>query len=285
MSERTLPPPPGCNVELAEKVLSAFLREEVGKFGIKRVVLGLSGGIDSALVLELAARSLGPENVTPVAMPYRTSNPISLSLATEAAKHAGTDMEVVDISDIADSHIQKAGIEDDDSPAARLRKGNIMARARMVVLYDLSARDSALVLGTSNKAEILLGYGTIHGDMASAINPIGDLYKSQVFALSRHLNVPSGIVDRPPSADLWEGQTDEEELGFSYDEVDSLLHLQVDRRYSSEELQKLGFQKSFIEVISKRVRANQYKRRPPVIAKLANRTINLDYRYARDWGA
>jgi NAD+ synthase len=121
--------------------------------------------------------------------------------------------------------------------------------------------------------------------MASAINPIGDLYKSQVFALSRHLGVPQEIVDRPPSADLWEGQTDEEELGFSYEEVDSLLHLQVDRRYSFDHLLEAGFQKSFIEAISKRVRNNQYKRRPPVIAKLANRTINLDYRYARDWGA
>jgi len=281
----TLPPPPGCNVELAEKVLTAFLREEAGKFGIKGAVLGLSGGIDSALVLELAARSLGPENVLAVAMPYQTSNPISLELAEKAAKSAGTPIEVVDISKMADAHIQAAGIEDDDSPAARLRKGNIMARARMVILYDRSARDGSLVFGTSNKTELLLGYGTIHGDMASAINPIGDLYKSQVFALSRHLGVPQEIVDRPPSADLWEGQTDEEELGFSYEEVDSLLHLQVDRRYSFDHLLEAGFQKSFIEAISKRVRNNQYKRRPPVIAKLANRTINLDYRYARDWGA
>ena len=281
----TLPPPPGCNVELAEKVLTAFLREEAGKFGIKGAVLGLSGGIDSALVLELAARSLGPENVLAVAMPYQTSNPISLELAEKAAKSAGTPIEVVDISKMADAHIQAAGIEDEDSPAARLRKGNIMARARMVILYDRSARDGSLVFGTSNKTELLLGYGTIHGDMASAINPIGDLYKSQVFALSRHLGVPQEIVDRPPSADLWEGQTDEEELGFSYEEVDSLLHLQVDRRYSFDHLLEAGFQKSFIEAISKRVRNNQYKRRPPVIAKLANRTINLDYRYARDWGA
>tara|TARA_B100000959_G_scaffold128313_1_gene134664 strand:+ start:9085 stop:9903 length:819 start_codon:yes stop_codon:yes gene_type:complete len=272
-------------VELAEKVLTAFLREEAGKFGIKGAVLGLSGGIDSALVLELAARSLGPENVLAVAMPYQTSNPISLELAEKAAKSAGTPIEVVDISKMADAHIQAAGIEDEDSPAARLRKGNIMARARMVILYDRSARDGSLVFGTSNKTELLLGYGTIHGDMASAINPIGDLYKSQVFALSRHLGVPQEIVDRPPSADLWEGQTDEEELGFSYEEVDSLLHLQVDRRYSFDHLLEAGFQKSFIEAISKRVRNNQYKRRPPVIAKLANRTINLDYRYARDWGA
>ncbi len=280
-----LPPPPGCNVALAERVLTAFLREETGKFGIERAVIGLSGGIDSALVLELAARALGPANVLAVAMPYRTSSPLSLELARESAAHAGTPLEVVDITAMADAFIAAApGLDADDSPAGRLRKGNLMARSRMIVLYDRSARDGGLVLGTSNKTELLLGYGTIHGDMASALNPVGDLYKSQVVALSRHLGVPPRIVERPPSADLWEGQTDEQELGFTYDAVDALLHLSVDRRLPRAALLEAGFPADFVDQVARRVRANQYKRRPPVIAKLAHRTVNLDYRYARDWG-
>ena len=141
------------------------------------------------------------------------------------------------------------------------------------------------MLGTSNKTELLLGYGTIFGDMASALNPIGDLYKSQVFALGRSLGVPAGILERAPSADLWEGQTDEEEMGFTYPEVDALLYLWVDRRYTRRELEAAGFAPDFIERVQSTVRKNQYKRRPPVIAKVANRTVNLDYRYARDWGA
>ncbi len=280
-----LPPPPGCHVGLATRVLCAFLREETHKFGIRRAVLGLSGGVDSALVVELAARALGPEQVLAVALPYRSSDPASLALARESAAHAGVSLEVVDISPVADALIAAApGLAEDDSSRGRLRKGNLMARSRMVLLYDRSARDGALVLGTSNKTELLLGYGTIHGDMASAMNPIGDLYKSQVFQLAEHLGVPRGILERPPSADLWEGQTDEQELGVRYAEVDALLHLQVDRRYPRAALLRAGFRPELVDSISRRVRANQYKRRPPVIAKLANRTINLDYRYARDWG-
>ena len=279
-----LPVPPGCNVELATRVLAAFLKEECQKVGFQKAVLGLSGGIDSALVVELASRSLGAENVTAIAMPHQLSSPMSLACAKESASHAGVQLEEVDITPMADAHIDEAGLSSDMSAAAKLRKGNFMARARMMTLYDRSARDNSLVIGTSNKTELLLGYGTIHGDMASAINPIGDLFKSQVVALSTHLGVPDSILNRPPSADLWEGQTDEEDLGFSYDSLDSFLHLFVDRRYSKEELLAAGFDEEFIGTIAKRVRLNQYKRRPPIIAKLANRTINLDYRYARDWG-
>ena len=280
-----LPAPPGCNVELAERVLTAFLREESGKFGIRRAVVGSSGGVDSALVVALAARAFGPEQVLAVAMPYRESAPQSLELARESAAEAGVRFEVVDISPMADAHFTATEeLSTTGAREQRLRRGNILARTRMVVLYDRSARDAALVLGTSNKTELLLGYGTIYGDMASAINPIGDLYKSQVYALARHLSVPRGIVERAPSADLWEGQTDEQELGFTYDEVDALLHLQVDRRYPREALVARGFAPEFVDRIAATVRRNQYKRRPPVIAKLANRTVNLDYRYARDWG-
>jgi NAD+ synthase len=154
----------------------------------------------------------------------------------------------------------------------------------MATLYDRSASLGGLVFGTSNKTELMLGYGTQFGDMASGINPIGDLYKSQVVALSRHLQVPAAIIDRPPSADLWAGQTDEQELGFAYDAIDSLLFRLIDRRESRSALLADGFDGAFIDAISERVRRNQYKRRPPLIAKVAARTVNLDYRYARDWG-
>lgn len=281
----SLPPPPACQVELAERVLTAFLREETQKVGFQRAVLGLSGGIDSALVVELAARAIGPEQVLAVAMPYRTSHPDSLRLAKDSAAHAGVELEVVDISDAADAHMAAVpGLADDMSELGKLRKGNIMSRTRMITLFDRSARDHALVYGTSNKTELMLGYGTIFGDMASGINPIGDLYKSQVVALSRHLGVPQEIIDRPPSADLWEGQTDEQELGHEYDVVDAFLHYSIDRRFGRSELERLGFEAELIDGLQRRVRHNQYKRRPPIIAKLAARTVNLDYRYARDWG-
>ena len=279
----TLPPPPGCNVALADRVMVRFLAEESRRAGFDRGVLGLSGGIDSALVVKLAARALDPQQVYAICMPYRASDPLSLQLARDSAEDAGVHFEVCDISDAADAMFAESGdLEDLTDPAVRLRRGNLLARLRMVTLYDRSAKLHALVLGTSNKTELLLGYGTQHGDMASAINPIGDLYKAQVVALSRHLKVPQAIVNRPPTADLWEGQTDEDELGFSYDAVDALLHRMVDRRHSHETLIEEGFPESFIELVNLRVRRNQYKRRPPLIAKLANRTINLDYRYARD---
>lgn len=281
----TLPPPPGCNVALTERVLVRFLREETHRVGMTKAVLGLSGGIDSALVVELAARALGPENVLAVAMPYRESHPDSLALAIESAEHAGVELETVDISPMADAYLSlHPDLDDTSVNAVRLRRGNVFSRLRMITLYDHSARDGGLVFGTSNKTELMLGYGTQHGDMASGINPIGDLYKSQVVALSRHLGVPLGIIDRPPSADLWDGQTDEQELGYSYDAIDALLFRMIDRRHTPEVLAAEGFDPQFIEAIARRVRLNQYKRRPPLIAKVASRTVNLDYRYARDWG-
>lgn len=278
-----LPPPPGCNVVLAERVLTAFLREEIARVGFQRAILGLSGGIDSAVVLELAARALGGSKVLGVAMPHRTSSPESLELARASARHAGADMETVDITSMADAHVRAARL-DGDGPQERLRRGNIYSRTRMLILYDRSAQHGALVLGTSNKTELLLGYGTIFGDMACALNPLGDLYKTQIFALARHLGVPQAIVDRPPSADLWAGQTDEQELGFTYADVDALLHLAVDRRYSREALLRAGFAPPFVERVKHMVRCSQYKRVPPLVAKLANRTVNLDFRYPRDWG-
>ncbi|MDA0668274.1 MAG: NAD+ synthase [Planctomycetota bacterium] len=280
-----LPPPPDCNVALTERVLVRFLREETHRVGMTKAVLGLSGGIDSALVVELAARALGPENVLAVAMPYRASHADSLTLAIESAAHAGVELETVDISPMVDAYLgQNEDLDDTSQNAVRLRRGNVFSRLRMITLYDRSAKLGGLVLGTSNKTELMLGYGTQHGDMASGINPIGDLYKSQVVALSRHLGVPLDIVERPPSADLWGGQTDEQELGYTYDAIDALLFRMIDQRHSAKTLVAAGFDADFYAAISERVRLNQYKRRPPLIAKVASRTVNLDYRYARDWG-
>jgi NAD+ synthase len=166
-----------------------------------------------------------------------------------------------------------------------MRRGNKMARERMTILFDHSARLGALVLGTSNKTELLLGYGTLHGDMASAVNPLGDLYKTQVRQLSRHLGVPAVIVEKQPSADLWEGQTDEAELGFTYEEVDKVLYLLVDQRYEVSEVTAAGlFDEKFVRAVARRIQTSQYKRRLPVIAKISSRTIDRDFRYARDWG-
>jgi NAD+ synthase len=163
--------------------------------------------------------------------------------------------------------------------------GNIMARARMIVLYDQSEVFKGLVLGTSNKTEILLGYSTIWGDMASAINPIGDLYKAQIRQLSRALNIPTPLIDKAPSADLWDGQTDENELGFTYEQVDRLLYLLVDQRFSPQECIEEGFDEEFVHAVIARVRRNQFKRMMPPIAKLSNRTVGYDFLYLRDWGS
>jgi NAD+ synthase len=165
-----------------------------------------------------------------------------------------------------------------------MRRGNKMARERMTILYDHSAAFNALVLGTSNKTELLLGYGTLHGDMASALNPIGDIYKSQVWQLSEEMGVPREIIEKKPSADLWAGQTDEQELGFTYREVDELLYHMVDLRMSREELISKGFAPAFIDTIYAKVQNSHFKRRLPIIAKVSNRTIDRDFRYSRDWG-
>jgi NAD+ synthase len=164
------------------------------------------------------------------------------------------------------------------------RKGNIMARTRMIVLYDQSEAFKGLAIGTSNKTEILLGYTTMWGDMASAINPIGDLYKTQIRQLARAIDIPAPIIDKPPSADLWIGQTDEAELGFTYEQVDKLLYLLVDHRFSAQECVEEGFDEKFVNAVINRVRRNQFKRMMPPIAKLSNRTIGYDFLYLRDWG-
>lgn len=266
------------NLPLVRSILVGFLRNEITRVGFSRVVLGLSGGVDSALVAALAVEALGSANVTGVSMPYRQSNPLSLDDATSVATSLGLQHEVVDITPQVDAYFERI------AEAGDARRGNKMARERMTILYDLSARDGSLVLGTSNKTELLLGYGTIFGDLASALNPIGDLYKSQVWQLSAHLGLPPQVVRKAPSADLWEGQSDEQELGFAYAQVDRLLYHAVDRRMRRNELVEQGHDPAFVDAILQRVRLNQYKRRPPIIAKLSTRTIDRDFRYPRDWG-
>src|SRR3977135_92671 len=271
-------PPLRINPELVRGILVGFIRNEVRKVGFERVVLGLSGGVDSSLVAPLATEALGPKNVVAFIMPYKTSDPKSKSDALQVVQQLGIHHLEIDISPQIDAYFARF------PDADQKRRGNKMARERMSILYDQSWAWRALVIGTSNKTELLLGYGTIYGDMASAINPIGDLYKTQVWQLADALGVPTSIVQKAPSADLWAGQSDETELGFQYRMIDQLLYYLVERRYSVEELKRQGFDEAFITDIVRRVRENQYKRRLPVIAKLSSRTIDRDFRYPRDWG-
>lgn len=266
------------NVRLLRQLLVGFIREEVCKVGVRKAVLGLSGGIDSALVAFLAAEALGAENVHAFVMPYRTSNPESEAHALLAAKQLGIHCEVIEITPMVESYFVRY------PDADNMRRGNKMARERMTILYDQSAALSALVLGTSNKTELLLGYGTLFGDMASALNPIGDIYKTQVWQLSEEMGVPRAIIEKKPSADLWAGQTDEQELGFTYREVDELLYYMVDLRMNHEELVINGFDPHFVDTIYRKIQNSHFKRRLPVIAKVSNRTIDRDFRYSRDWG-
>ena len=266
------------NTALTRRILVHFLRDEIRRTGLTQAVLGLSGGIDSALSCFLAAEALGPENVLAVRMPYVASSPASLADAQLVIDQTGVRCETFEITGMV------RPLLDTLPPGAEKRAGNIMARARMIVLYDRSAAEGALVVGTGNKTELLLGYTTLYGDSASALNPIGDLYKTQVRQLARDLGLPQPVLDKAPSADLWQNQTDEGELGFTYAEVDQLLYLLVDQRYRPKECVALGFEPAFVTQVLDRVRRNQFKRMLPIIAKLSNRTIGYDFLYLRDWG-
>jgi len=270
--------PLAINTRIVRQILVRFIHEEVTKVGLSRVVLGLSGGIDSALVAFLAVEALGASNVHALCMPYRSSSPSSEADARLVAEVLGIDLRLIRITPMIDAYF------DSFPDASPMRRGNKMARERMTILYDHSALLSALVLGTSNKTELLLGYGTLYGDMASAINPIGDLYKTQVWELAREMGVPDRLIEKKPSADLWEGQTDEGELGFTYREVDELLVRMIDLRYSRDELIGEGFSPKFVDRVYQTVQGAQFKRRLPVIAKVSDRTIDRDFRYPRDWG-
>lgn len=264
--------------QLARTILTGFIKTEIGRSGFSRAVLGLSGGIDSALVCYLAAEALGPENVLAIRMPYKTSSQDSLDHAQLVIEALKVQSLTLPITEMVDPLIERF------PDMENRRKGNIMARQRMIILFDQSEAFKGLVLGTGNKTEILLGYSTLYGDSACAMNPIGDLYKTQVRQLSKAMGVPQPLIDKPPSADLWVGQTDEGELGYTYEEVDKLLFLLVDQRYKPEECVEAGFSEGFVKSVLQRVRKNQFKRVLPPIAKLSNRTIGYDFLYLRDWG-
>ncbi len=265
------------NTDLARKILVRFIYDGVTKVGFKKAVLGLSGGIDSALSAYLAVEALGKDNVIGVRMPYRTSSEGSLSDAQHVIDALGIHSKTIPITPMVEPLIEQFP---DMTP---LRKGNIMARQRMIVLYDQSSAMQALVIGTSNKTEALLGYTTLYGDSAAALQPIEDLYKTQVRQLSRALNIPKSVLEKAPSADLWIGQTDEDELGYTYEQVDKVLYLLVEGRYTVEEAAEQGFDHDFVANVWRKVQRNHYKRTMPNVAKLSKRSIGHDFLYLRDW--
>lgn len=266
------------NTSLARQILTGFVRSEITRTGFTKAVIGLSGGIDSALSCYLAAEALGPQNVLAIRMPYQSSSQESLDHAQLVIDDLGVQSLTIPITPMVQPYL------DANPGISSFRAGNIMARQRMIVLYDHSADFNGLVVGTSNKTEILLGYSTLFGDSACALNPIGDLYKTQIRQLSRAIGVPEVIVAKPPTADLWLGQTDEGELGFTYADVDPLLYLLVDERFTPQECVDAGFEEGFVNKVVDRIRRNQFKRILPPVAKLSHRTIGYDFLYLRDWG-
>lgn len=266
------------NTDTARQILTSFIQTEITRAGFSHAVINLSGGLDSSLSCYLTAEALGAANVLALRLPYKSSSPDSAKHAQMVIDALGVQSLTIPITDMADAFISQFPEMD------RIRQGNIMARLRMIILYDQSQAFQGLPIGTGNKTEILLGYTTLYGDSASALNPLGDLYKTQVRQLAKAVGVPQVILDKPPTADLWLGQTDEGELGFTYAEVDQLLYMLVDQRYRPEDCVEAGFDESFVQAVLERVRKNQFKRLMPPIAKLSNRTVGYDFLYLRDWG-
>ena len=255
--------------------LQHFLDNEVRKTGINKVVIGLSGGLDSAVVAVLAHRVF-KDDLLCVKMPSQYSSQNSLDDADELCKDFGLKSITASIEPMLKVY------EENNPDMDNLRKGNLSSRLRMTTLFDISAREGALVLGTSNKSELMLGYGTLYGDLSSAVNPIGDLYKSEVYELAEYLGVSKSIIKKPPSADLWDGQSDEADLGYTYAQLDSVMKLYVEDRLSKEEIIKQGCSKDMLDMIISKIFRNQFKRKMPIIAKLTSRTINHDFNYPRD---
>jgi NAD+ synthase len=270
-----LPAELAIDTAVARRVIAEFIRGQLRQAGFEKLVLGLSGGIDSALVAFLSAEAIGAERLLCVLMPYKTSSEASLVDARSVVEALGCASEVVEISPMVDAYFAA------DPEATPLRRGNYMARQRMAVLYDRSVTWGGLVVGTGNKTESLIGYTTLFGDSACAFNPIGDLYKSQVRQVSHDIGVPEAIIRKAPSADLWPGQTDETEAGFSYPELDRLLFWRIDKRRSVDEVVALGFERAMIERVDRMVAGAEFKRQVPPIAKLGPRTAGVDYLYPR----
>ena len=250
------------NLKEVHSELVEFLRESFKKAGFSKAVLGLSGGIDSALVAYLLRDALGKENVLAIMMPYKSSNPDSLNHAKLVVKDLGINSKTIEITDMIDAYFKN------EKEATSLRMGNKMARERMSILFDYSSKENALVVGTSNKTEIYLGYSTQFGDSACALNPIGDLYKTNIWDLSRYLKIPNELIEKKPSADLWEGQTDEQEMGLTYKEADQVLYRMLEENKKVEEVLAEGFNKDLVDNIVRRINRSEYKRRMPLIAKI-----------------
>ena len=272
-------PLPAVEPAQAVEVIVNFISSQMAQAGFERLIVGLSGGVDSATVAFLAARAIGPDNLLAVRMPYRTSSEASETDALRVVEALGCRTERVEITPMVDPMLEL--IAGDDEAAINVRRGNVMARQRMIVLYDRSAAWDALVSGTSNKTEALLGYGTLFGDMAGALQPIGDLYKTQLRAVARELGVPEEVVAKPPSADLWPGQTDEGELGRSYDALDRALFALVDRRWTIDRCVSAGLDRGLVEWVARRVAQMEFKRQLPPVAKLSLRTPGIDHLYPR----
>lgn len=250
------------NLKEVHNELVEFLRENFKKAGFSKAVLGLSGGIDSALVAYLLRDALGKENVLAIMMPYKSSNPDSLNHAKLVVEDLKINAKTIEITNMIDAYFKN------EKDASSLRMGNKMARERMSILFDYSSKENALVVGTSNKTEIYLGYSTQFGDSACALNPIGDLYKTNIWDLSRYLKIPNELIEKKPSADLWEGQTDEQEMGLTYKEADQVLYRMLEENKTTEEVLAEGFNKDLVDNIVRRIDRSEYKRRMPLIAKI-----------------
>lgn len=265
------------NPAFVEKILTSFIREELSKFQFKKGILGLSGGLDSSVCAFLATKALKPDNVLTLIMPYGESFSEDVKDAHQIVRSLGIRSKTIDISPMVDSYFSSYPTQ------SKILKGNKMARERMSILYDFSARETAMILGTSNKTELLLGYGTIHGDMACGINPMGDLYKTQIRQLATHLGIPEKIRKKTPTAGLWTGQTDEDELGLTYETIDKILYQLVDLRKSKKEIIASGFKKSDVERLITLIKKSEFKRKLPPIAKISSRTVGHDFLFPYDW--
>ena len=270
--------PPKINGPFVEKILVAFIRDELRRCGCPKGLLGLSGGLDSAVCAALAAKAIGPRNVLALIMPYGQTAAADARHAAALARRLGIGCETIDIAPQIDLYF------DAHPTTNRVRRGNKMARERMSILYDVSAREGGLILGTSNKTELLIGYGTVHGDMACAISPLGDLYKTQVRELAAHLRIPAAIREKAPTAGLWPGQTDEGDIGLAYEELDAILYGIVEGRKSRRQVVEAGHRAAAVDRVFRMIRNSGFKRMMPPIAKLSTRTVGHDFLYPYDWG-
>jgi len=250
------------DVSKFREILVDFIKETMADKGFKKVVLGMSGGVDSTLGAFLAAEALGPENVTGVRMPYKSSSPASLEHAGLSADKLGIETMTIDITPMVDAYFVRF------PDADHVRRGNKMARERMSILYDQAQKGGSLVLGTSNKTEVMLGYGTIYGDSASALNPLGAVYKTEVWMMAELVGVPEVTIEKAPTADLWDGQTDESELGIDYLTADRILYHLIELKSSENEIEVLGIPKAKIEAIKNLIKSSEFKRKLPEVPVL-----------------